>query len=82
MPSAERSEVFCARVGSALPVSAVCRTQNKMERSNRRAGETLAVTDGLRGTDARSRVGCGVEWRGAAGKLRSQAHFPGGSLRD
>ena len=66
MPSAERSEVFCARVGSALPVSAVGRTRNRTERSNRRAGEVVVVF-------ARSGASCAVKWRGAASQLRRQA---------
>ena len=69
MTSAERSELFGARVGSALPVSAVGRTRNKTERSNRRAGEVVVFF-------ARSGASCVVEWRGAASQLRSQATSP------
>ena len=69
MTSVERSKLYSARVSSVLPVSAVGRTRNKTERSNRCAGEVVAVF-------ARSGAGCAVKWRGAASQLRSQAASP------
>jgi len=77
MTSAERSEVFSARVGSALP----CLSPQFAGRGTKRNGATgararLGCDGWTPATDARSCAGCGVEWRGAASKLRSQATSP------